>query len=205
MVYYEKKSDKAEDMIYFGISSTKSKDSPTIEVEIEDDKGNVIKDFDIGWYDIDLGRGSKASFIRLNNQFQVWMVEADFYDLSLDKKDWTYSSLWNLRYGRFISYNDIKSNDKVMNIVKELLNTYIVDIYDDIKGKNVGTIKIKAENNNNIELSFYEDENGKIFVKYNFLSIIKGKHLEIFANSIKDKYLEIDKKGWESLKDDTIS
>ena len=108
-------------MKFFGFSSLDNKNSPTIEVVLKDDEGKVIKEFDIGWYDIDLGRGSKASFIRLKNQFQVWMVEADFYDLALDKKDWTYSSLWNLRFGRFIEYNNVKDDNKVMNLVKNVM------------------------------------------------------------------------------------
>ncbi len=205
MVYYEKKSDKVEDMGYFGIASTKSKGTPTREVVLEDENGNIIKDFDIGWYDIDLGRGSKASFIRLENQFQVWMVEADFYDLSMDKKDWTYSSLWNLRYGRFVKYNGISEDEKVMNIVKKLLNTYVKDYVGDIgEAESLGFIDIDAENDNHVKLEFYKTNDNRYFVKYNFIGTINSKHLEIFANSVKDGYLEITKEDWELLKDDRV-
>lgn len=85
---------------------------------------------------MDLGRGSKAAFIRLKNQFQVWEADADFYDLSLDRNAWTYSSLWNLRFGRLISCNQITDNIKVMNIAKILLNVYYQSISENIKGKN---------------------------------------------------------------------
>ena len=204
MVYYEKKSDKAGDMGYFGISTTKSEGSPTREVVLEDEKGDVIEDFDIGWYDIDLGRGSKAAFIRLENQFQVWMVEADFYDLSMDKKDWTYSSLWNLRYGRFISYNNIDDDEKVMNIVKKLLNIYAKGYEDNIDAEYLGFIGIEAENDNNIKLDFYKTNDDRYFVKYNFIGTINSKHLEFFVNNIRDGFLEITKEDWDLLKDDRI-
>ncbi|MBR5599145.1 MAG: hypothetical protein IKW39_03795, partial [Alphaproteobacteria bacterium] len=205
MVYYEKKSDKVEDMKYFGISSIKSKDSPTIEVKLEDDSGNTIKSFDIGWYDIDLGRGSKASFIRLENQFQVWMVEADFYDLSLDKKDWTYSSLWNLRYGRFIEYNDTYDDDSLMNMVKKLLNIYTIGFVKNIDTPEyLGNINVKSENDNNVKLVFYKNKDNRFFVKYDFLLPAKGKHLETFEKYIKEGFLEITKEDWELLKDDVI-
>ncbi len=202
MVYYEKKSDRIEDMKFFGFSSLDNKKSPTIEVVLKDDEGNVIKEFDIGWYDIDLGRGSKASFIRLKNQFQVWMVEADFYDLALDKKDWTYSSLWNLRFGRFIEYNNIKDDNKVINLVKNMLNIYVKNVHDDkLDVENIGKIRIKSEDDNFFSILFYKNDN-QYFVKYDFIAKPKGKHLKIFANSIKDKLLEITENDWELLKDD---
>ncbi|MBR5154793.1 MAG: Gldg family protein [Alphaproteobacteria bacterium] len=203
MVYYEKKSDKVEDIKYFGFSDLKDENSPTIEVELLDDKGLVVSEFDIGWYDLDLGRGSKASYIKFKNQFQVWKVEADFYDLSLDKKNWTYSSLWNLRFGRFIEYNDINDDKKVMNIVKNMLNIYAKDIHNDVLDvSQIGKIRIKSENDNYFDVVFYEKDN-RYFVKYDFIAKPKGKHLKIFAESIDGKYIEILKQDWELLKDDT--
>ncbi len=205
MIFYEKKSDKVEDMKYFGFSPLKNDKSPMIEVSLSDDKGELIEKFDIGWHDIDLGRDSKAAFIRLVNQFQVWMVEVDFYDLSLKKEFWTYSTLWNLRFGRFVSYNDINEEKDIMNIVKNLLNTTIIDVKDDIDGKFEGKISIKAENNNDIEILFYSTKDNKFFAKYEFLTETNGKHLKFFANSIKDKFVEISEENWKKLKNDIIS
>ena len=202
MTYYEKKSDKLADMKYFGFSPLANKKSPTIEVSLSDDKGNIIESFDIGWYDLDLGRGSKAAFIHLKNQFQIWMVEADFYDLSLDYKNWTYSSLWNLRYGRLISYNDVRINNKVMNLVKILLNTFYISLAEDVQGLKVLTeLKIDAEYGNSVTLVFYKNQDGKYFVKYNFLAVPSGKHLEFFEKYVRNKYLEISKESWEKIKD----
>ena len=120
MTFSEKKSDNIEDMKFFGFSPLKDKKSPMIKVSLLDSRNSTLETFDIGWHDIDIGRGSKAAYIRLNNQFQVWLAEVDFYDLSLDKKTWTYSSLWNLRFGRFISYNGVSDNTKVMFFVKKM-------------------------------------------------------------------------------------
>lgn len=65
-------------MKYFGFSSLKNENSPTIEVGLYNNANQEIENFEIGWYDMDLGRGSKAAFIRLKNQFQVWEADADF-------------------------------------------------------------------------------------------------------------------------------
>ena len=203
MVYYEKKSDKVGDMKYFGFSSLDNKKSPTINVVLCDDKNNTLESFDIGWYDIDLGRGSKASFIKKPNEFQVWMVEADFYDLSLDPKAWTYSSLWNLRFGRFVKYNDETENKKVMNLVKNLLNTYAIDVVEKIDSDTFATIKIKTEKND-VDLLFYKTDDDKYYVRYEFAPNLAGKHIEFFAEHIKNKFLEISKDDWKRIENDTI-
>ena len=201
MAYYEKKSDKLADMKYFGFSPLANKNSPMIEVILSDDKNKPIEKFDIGWYDIDIGRGSKAAYIRKNNQFQVWMVEADFYDLSLDKDNWTYSNLWNLRYGRLISYNEIKDDNKVMNLVKILLNTSYTTVKEDIKGEILSELKLDVENNNSVTLIFYKTDDNKYFVKYDFLKLPNGKHIEFFEKYVRGKYLEISEATWEKIKD----
>ena len=204
MVFYEKKSDKVEDLKFFGFSPLENKQSPMIEVYLMDEDNKNIERFDIGWYDIDLGRDAKAAFIKFENQFQVWMVDVDFYDLSLDEKFWTYSSLWDLRFGRFISFNDISEEKSIMNIVKNLIKTEITDVLDNIEGKKEGKIAIKSENYNNIDMVFYSTPDDRFFVKYEFLTTPKGKHLEFFAKGLRDMFLEISKTDWENLKNDII-
>lgn len=204
MTYAEKKSDKVEDMKYFGFSPLKNKKSPMTEVLLTDKDGQQIEKFDIGWYDIDIGRGAKAAFIRLNNQFQVWLAEADFYDLSLNKNAWTYSSLWNLRFGRFINYNRIDDNLKVMTMAKILLNSYAEKIVDGIVGKKIFEIKIAAENDNDITLLFYKSsEHNKYYVRYDFGQNTSGKHLAFFKRYVNGKYLEISPDTWEKIYDYT--
>lgn len=202
MIFYEKKSDQAEDMRYFGLSSLKNKNSPTIEVTLSNNQHQVLEEFDIGWYDLDLGRGAKAAYIRLNNQFQVWLVSVDFYDLSVDKNAWTYSSLWNLRFGRFISYNNIKDDEKIMALVKDLLNTQILSVEQNVTAEKSFSVTIFVENNNEIKIDFYITAEQKYYAKYNFITQPRGKHLIFFESYIKDKYLEISKQAWEKIKND---
>lgn len=202
MSFYEKKSDKAEDMKYFGFSSLKDAKSPTIEVTLSNEQNVPLEKFDIGWYDLDLGRGAKAAYIRLNNQFQVWLVNVDFYDLAVNKNAWTYSTLWNLRFGRFVRYNGIKDDIKVMTLVKNLLNTQILSVEPEIKGKKLGSINIVVENNNEIELEFFVTDEQKYYAKYYFIKQPNGKHLAFFGKYVKGVYLEISKHAWEVIKDD---
>ena len=204
MTFFEKKSGRMEDMAYFGFSPLQNKKSPMTKVSLFDGNQKALEVFDIGWHDIDIGRGSKAAYIRLDNQFQVWLAEVDFYDLTLDKNSWTYNSLWNLRFGRFVSYNDISDNQKVMLIVKKLLNLYFEKVVDDINAQKIAYIKVKAENNNYVNLDFYKSADNKYFVRYDFLNIPTSKHLEFFARFVDGKYLEISEKTWKELKDDTI-
>lgn len=202
MTYYEKKSDKAEDLKYFGFSPLTNKNSPTIQVTLSDSQNKVLEQFDIGWFNLDLGRGAKAAYLKFSNQFQVWLVDVDFYDLSINKDDWTYSSLWNLRFGRFIEYNGIREDVNVMTLVKNLLNTKILAVFSDITAEKVFSITAQIENNNEIELEFYKNSDNKYFAKYYFIKKPKGKHLEFFEQYIKGKYLEISKENWEKIKDD---
>lgn len=202
MSFYEKKSDKAENMKYFGFSSSKSKNSPTIEVTLSNTQNIPLEKFDIGWYDLDLGRGAKAAYIRLNNQFQVWLVNVDFYDLSIDKNAWTYSTLWNLRFGRFVQYNGINNETKVMVLVKDLLNAPILSIMPQLEAKKLDSINIVVENGNEIELEFFTTKDHKYYARYYFIKQPNGKHLAFFAKYVKGMYLEISKEAWEKIKND---
>lgn len=203
MTFYEKKSDKVEDMQYFGISSLQNQNSPTIEVTLSNDNNLVLEKFDIGWYDLDLGRGSKAAYIRIGNEFQVWLVDVDFYDLSLNENNWVYSSLWNLRFGRFISIDGNTDDLTLMTFVKNLLNTQILSIQKDPTVHKLATFNIIVENENNFELSFYKSKTNKYYAKYNFIKKPNGSHLQFFVPFIEGKYLEISKESWEKIKNDT--
>lgn len=199
MTFYEKKSDKVADMQYFGFLPLSNKESPMISVVLSDTNNREIESFDIGWYDMDLGRGSKSAFIRLKNKFQIWLVEADFYDLSLDIKNWTYNSLWNLRFGRLISYNDISTDNSVMNLAKILLNTYYQNIVEGVKVEKLSSLRIKAEYNNLLDIVFYKTSDGKYFVQYVFLTQPNGKHIEFFEKYVRGKFLQISKETWKEI------
>ena len=202
MVYYEKKSDKIEDMRFFGFSSNKDKDTPTTSITLYDKDGNEINYVDIGWNDIDLGRGTKGAYIKLKNQFQVWKAEVDFYDLSLDYKGWTFSSLWNLRFGRFISFNDVDESEKVINIVKKLMNIHFVNVGHINDVQKLGQIAILTEYNDKVEVNFYKSKDGRYFVRYDLVTTPNNLHLTDFHNRLSGKYLEIKETDWDIIKDD---
>ena len=137
----------------------------------------------------------------MKNQFQVWLADVDFFDLSLDKNYWTYSSLWNLRFGRFVSYNDVTDNTLIMNLVKELLNIYFVNIIDEVNGTEIEKIHITSENNNDFYIVFYKTSDNKYFIRYEFVNFPNGKHFEFFTKHIQNKYLEIKEADWKRIKD----
>ena len=204
MTFAEKKSDRAGDMKYFGISESKDEKNPTINISLYNNQAEPFITFDIGWYNIDYGRGSKAAFIRLEKQFQIWQTEVDFYDLSLNKNAWTYSSLWNLRYGRLIGYNGITDAEKIMRLVKNLLNSNILSVAESVNAQKIGTLKLDVEDNNYVNLEFYKTVDKKYYMQYNFVTPPHGRHLEFVAPYLADKYLEISEQAWEKIKDDTI-
>ena len=205
MTFLEKKSDRVEDMKYFGFSPLQDSSSPMTQISLFDKNENIVEKFDIGWSDIDVGRGSRASYIRLNNQFQIWLATVDFYDLSLDKSQWTYDSLWNLRFGRLYGYNNKTESFAVMEMAKKLLNSHLLTAQDNIEARELGKIRLFVENNNELDLTFYKTKTENIFVKYSFLKEPNGHHLEFFADYVKDKYFEISQHDWELLHNDILS
>lgn len=204
MTFSEKKSDRIEDLKYFGFSPLQDKKSPMIAVSLFDEQDNKMIAFDIGEYNLDLGRGSKAAYIKLDNQFQVWLAEADFYELSLDKNIWTYGSLWNLKFGRFIGYNGIMDTFKIMLFAKKLLNIDVINIVDAIDAEKIGVIKLDIENNNFVNLIFYRTLDNKYYVAYDFVAKPQGQSLEFFASQMQNKYFEISPQEWDTIKDDII-
>lgn len=44
--------------------------SESVEVRLEG--ASVLADFSVGRYDIDIGRGARAAYIRFADKFQVW-------------------------------------------------------------------------------------------------------------------------------------
>ena len=88
-----------------------------------------------------------------------------------------------------------------MNLVKELLNIYVVNVTEDINGKEIEKIHVISENNNDFNLVFYKTTDNKYFVKYEFINFPNGNHFEFFAKHIENKYLEIGESDWKRIKD----
>ena len=83
------------------------------------------------------------------------------------------------------------------------MNTYAVNIVENIEELPLAKIKIQTEKNN-IDLIFFKTKDNKYFAKYDFMTPPNGKHIEFFARYVKDKFFEINEKDWENIKNDTI-
>lgn len=199
--FYEKKSNKAEQLAVFGLQPIESENSPNTRIELADSNNMPIQAFEVGKYNIDLGRGSSAAYIKFDNQFQVWLAEADFIDLSADWHAWTYSNLWDLRFGRLEKINKSSDVNQIAEFMKHALNTPFISIQDKPdKSKKSEELTLENEDGNKIVLSFYKSDD-KILVKYAFEQEISNKHLAFFAPYTQDKYFEISNEKWELIKD----
>lgn len=198
-VYYEKKSDQAQDLEKFGLAPQEVSGSPNIRIELKNAKGKTLDAFNIGNYDLDIGRGAKAAYLKFDNQFQVWLIAADFIDLEPTWQNWTYSSLWNLRFGRLASVNGSKNPDYLAGIARVMLNTYFIGWVDTLpKAQNILRATVTAENENQVNITFYKQQN-RYYITYDFVSSVKGKHLQTFADNTKNKYFEITAEEMEKL------
>ena len=198
--FYEKKSDKAQNLSLFGLEPIHVPNSNNTRIELYDKDNKPIETVEVGKYDIELGRGSKAAYIKFDNMFQVWLAEVDFIDLSPNKSDWTYSTMWNLRYGRLESANDIKNPKNIANLMKIILNTSFISTAKELdNAKKVYTLKLKAENYNEVDINFYKKDN-KTWVKYEFLGHINSHHLQFFKNYANEQFFEISNEGLELIK-----
>lgn len=199
--YYEKKSSKAEFLSKFGLQSQEIANSPNIRIELKDARNQALTSFEVGKYDIDIGRGAKAAYIKFNHQFQVWLIAADFIDLAPIWQNWTYSSLWNLRFGRLSAINNNHNSDFVANYARLLLNTYFIGATDKlIKPEKLFQLSLRAEDNNQLTITFYKSQN-RYYANYHFNAEIIGNHLQNFAENTKDKFFEITENALEKIQD----
>ncbi len=198
--FYEKKSDKVENLSIFGLQPIESENSPNTRIELLDANNNSIQSFETGKYDIDLGRGSKAAYIKFDGQFQVWLIEVDFIDLSSDYKDWTYSNIWNLRFGRLISVDNNTNAQNLANLMKVMLNTPLGQSKKNLEdAKKVYTMNLKIENYNEVVLDFYQQDNN-IWLRYEFSKPINTHHLQFFEKYVNGLFFEISKESLELIK-----
>ena len=197
--YYEKKTEGIEKLSSFGLLPIENKGSSAVQITLSDGKKNVLQ-INVGKYDIDLGRGSRGAYVRLNNSFQVWLVRADFVDLGLDKQNWTYSSLWNLQFGRIKSINGSNNVDDLADLMKDLLNIHFIGAKDILKNPYLLlSLSIDGENNSQVKVDFYESGDS-YYAKYVFAEISDSDLLQDFAVYAKDIFYEISAKDWEKIK-----
>lgn len=196
--FFARKSNKGENLAQFHLSPIEDKNSKVMEIELFSNS-DLIQKFELGDINIDLGRGAKSAYIKFENQFQVWQISADFVDMSLDWKKWTYANLWDLRYGRFSSADKIKSQEKLLYLLKYLLNTTIDDISDEIPTvEPLLTSKFNIEDGNYVVFSLYK-ENDKAFVVFDFDKNNQNKHLQLVSSYLNKKALRIDVEKAEKI------
>lgn len=197
--YYEKKASGLESLAAFGLTPVENENSTAVEVTLSDGKKQNLLRFDIGRYDLDLGRGSRGAYIRLDGSFQVWLAQADLIDLSLDPLTWTYSSLWNLQFGRIAEINGNTDPDAVADVVKELLNIRFQNAFPAPKAEETPyVLDIKAEDNLHIIIRIYHIED-KYLAVYDFVNISSSKLLQNFASYAKGIAYEISADAMEKL------
>lgn len=197
--FYEKKSDKAENLSKFGLSPIEQAESQNTRLELLGANNKALQTLEVGEYNLDLGRGNMAAYIKFDSQFQVWLAEADFVDISTDWHDWTYSTLWNMRYGRLQQINDIISPNTLALIAKELLNTPFISIADSLSKKSeILNLNILAEDNVVLGLKIYQSGN-KYYALYDIKEPDLNENLALFDAFLKNRYVEIPAKNVEKL------
>lgn len=199
MTYYEKKSDRLENLAAFGLKSADNDESEGIKVSLGG-KSGVLAEFLLGKYDMDIGRGGRAAYIRFENSFQVWMVRADLIDVSLRPQSWSYSSLWNLRFGRLKGFDGNDNLNRTATLVKELLNTeFIGQSSEKPQGKEVMALQLHVEDDAEAEIDFIEQEKD-IYVHYRFNNELNQPHLQKFAETADKCYYQIEPDRYKEIK-----
>ncbi|MDO4161378.1 MAG: Gldg family protein [Pseudomonadota bacterium] len=196
--FFERKTNKAENLGMFNLAPLEDKDSKVVRIELKNGDTSVQR-FDLGDINIDLGRGSRAAYIKFDNQFQVWEITGDFIDMDLDFHKWTYSNLWDLRYGRLYSPSNYpEEQDKLMMLMKYALNTRITPTGVTLTSKPVKSKKLYIENGNYVVLSLYK-ENGKTYAVLDFDENNTGSYLKLAARYLNKKPLEIEAEQMEKI------
>ncbi|MBR3502365.1 MAG: Gldg family protein [Alphaproteobacteria bacterium] len=196
--FFARKSNKAENLGKFDLAPIEDKNSAVMEVELK--SGNeIVQKFELGDINVDLGRGAKAAYIKFENQFQVWEIKADFVDMELDWHKWTYSNLWDLRYGRLSYAENLKKQESLLYLMKYLLNTKVEEISTDMpKSEPLISSKFNIENGNYAIFSLYKEGND-YYTVFDFDKINQNKHLQLVAKYLNNKSLKISAENAEKI------
>ena len=200
--FYEKRTADPKYLSNFGLTPIQSASSAATQITLSDTKGETLTEFELGKINIDIGRGAKGAYIKFPDQFQVWLIKADFIDLGQDWREWTYSSLWNLRFGRLIKTQKDLTPEQLTLLARDLLITPLNSPVQTISTSSpIQQLDILTENRDQVRIEFYQ-ESEKIYVRYLFDGAIKGKHLQFFATYAKDKFYAISKTDMEQITHD---
>lgn len=197
--YYEKKSAKAEHLDKFGLQPQEVEDSPNIRIELADKNDLPISSFEIGKFDIDIGRGGRAAYLKFDNQFRVWLINADFIDLSTNWRDWTYSTVWNLRFGRLEKADNNTNADDLSKLAGLLLNTPITPPEKQPQNTTpVTSLQLDIENNNNVQINLGRQDK-TYYLSYTIRQPVNEKHLQLFSDYVKGNFYEIPTENGEVI------
>lgn len=196
---YEKAAEKIENLATFGLKPLDDADSKMTEIELSDVAGREILRFEVGDYNVDLGRGSMGAYIKFPNKFQVWLSKIDLVSLETDYHGWTFANLWNLHLGRFVDVNNSGDVDFIAQTAGVLLNVPLYDKKEQIdNAESVLTIKLQGEYFDSLTLDFVKSGE-KYYVHYDFAGIKNHKLLEKFAAQMQG-YYSLDNRDMERIK-----
>ena len=193
--YLEKKSARAQYLPSFGLDAANA-----TSIKLKDAQNNVLENFEIGKYQVEIGRGGRAAYLKFSNRFQVWLIDADILSLSTNWRDWVLNTALNARFGRILKTDKISDDDVLLVLLKELLNTPLTIATEKPDApQKIADIHLTFENNDDMTI-FFEQKGGKSYIHYVF-GKTDGDYLHLFATYAQDKYYEIPTKNMEKIKD----
>ncbi len=196
---YEKKADKLENLSRFGLLPLSDPKSKTTFIELYHDNKNILS-FEVGKYNIELARGLLGAYIRNPNKFEVWLATADFISLDTNPDLWTYSSLWNLQFGRFTLLNGKKDIDKIAKVASIMLNTKLINKTNKPISTPDFSLVLQGEEFDKLTLNFYK-QNSSFIVQYIFEGSIKKPLLQKIATHFEKNFYLISTNDAEKIKD----
>lgn len=197
----EQRTAKLENFAYFGLSPLSAPESQMTKLELS--SGNkALYTLEIGKYDIDLGRGLRGAYIKFPNKYEVWLSDLDFVSLNLDWHNWSFSHLWDLHFGRFISINNNNNPNFLADMARLLLNTPFISATDTSPTnlQKIQTLQVLSEGDNEFDIEFFQSDN-KIYAQYHFLKTAAQTDLHIFSGYAKSVFYEISETKWKEISD----
>ena len=192
--YLEKKSARAEYLSSFGLDS-----AHMTAIQLKHNNQTILQ-FDIGKYDEEIGRGGRGAYLKFENKFQVWLINADFISLSTNWRDWTLNTALNPRFGLVADNDKIKDQDVLILLLSELQNTPLTLAEQQPKElTTLSDIHLTFENKDDLTIFFMEHE-GHYYIRYLF-GKTEGDYLKLWASHTQDNLYEIPTENMEKIKD----
>lgn len=194
--FLERKSARAEYLPKFGLDATHA-----TAVTLSDEDNRPLLQFDIGRYDVEIGRGGRGAFLKFSNKFQVWLIEADFLSLSTDWREWTLNAALNLRFGRLLKSDLTNNEDMLLLLFKEFINTPLTLSHEQTSELSLRhKIWLTFENGDNFGINLWQ-KGSKYYLSYRFVEQPQGNYLQLFAKYATGKLYEISEQNAEKIND----